>query len=80
MAKEASRGLVGETRFDTRQILIELGHSAKQTVITYIHELTHAFSGEYDLGLTETQVLKIENTIYYLLKHNNLFRADDETI
>jgi Zn-dependent peptidase ImmA (M78 family) len=65
---------VGITRLDTKQIVMELGHSDKETVHTYLHELAHAVSHEYDLGLTETQVLKFEKATYYLLKSDNLFK------
>lgn len=72
--KDAERGIFGETRFNTRQIVMELGHSAKETVHTYLHELAHAVSAEYEIGLTETQVRKFEQAVYYLLKDNNIFK------
>ncbi len=71
---DPSRNCVGETRYATRQIILELGHSAKETVHTYLHELAHAVSGEYEIGLTESQVIKVEQSFYYLLKENNIFK------
>lgn len=51
---------LGETRFDPKQIVIKNGQSDKETVLTLVHECYHALSEEYDIGLTETQVRKLE--------------------
>lgn len=64
----------GETRFDPPQIVIEQGHSEKSTVETYLHEILHAISEEYDVGLTETQVRKLEKALSYVLKPGNIFK------
>jgi hypothetical protein len=72
--KNDERDLLGETRFDVRQIVIRLEMSAKDTVVTYLHELAHAVSGEYELNLTETQILKLEAAFYYILKSSNVFK------
>jgi len=73
--QNAMPGCIGQTRPDTKQIVIEMGHSDKETVYTYLHELAHAFSIEYEIGLTESQVLKFEKCIYYLLKENNVLKG-----
>lgn len=73
---ESFKDCVGETRPDTRQIVMEMGHSDKETVHTYFHELAHAISCEYDMKLTETQVLKFEQSVYYLLKENNVLKGN----
>lgn len=65
---------LGETRFDPNQIAIQLDQSNKETVHTYIHEVLHAISQTYDVGLTETQVIKLEKALYYIMKPGNLFR------
>jgi len=65
---------LGEMRPDTKQIVIKSGQSPKNTVVTYIHELLHAISEEYEVQLTETQILKLERAIYYILKENNVFK------
>lgn len=64
----------GLTDLNNKQIIIKKGMKPKITVITFLHECTHAASYEYDLNLTETQVLNIEKFIYYILKQNNIFR------
>lgn len=58
---------LGETRFETKQIVIKTGLSPKMTVSTFFHEVLHAISFEYDVDLTENQVLNIENSVSYLL-------------
>jgi Zn-dependent peptidase ImmA (M78 family) len=66
---------VGITQLDTKQIIMELGHSDKETVHTYLHELAHAFSHEYELGLTESQVRRFEKATYYMLKSGNVLKG-----
>jgi hypothetical protein len=68
--------VVGETRFDRKQIAIKGKMSPKNTVLTYLHEVTHGISAEHDAQLTENQVLAIEKSLYYLLKEGNLFKKD----
>jgi hypothetical protein len=64
---------LGETRHDSKQIVILNGQSPKVTVTVYMHELTHAFSDENGSNMTEAQVLDFEKSFYYILKENNLF-------
>jgi hypothetical protein len=66
--------VLGETRFDRKQIVIKDGQHPKEKVHTYIHELLHAISAEYDVNLTETQVRALERALYYVLKSDNVFR------
>ena len=66
---------VGVTDHDKRLILLDKGISAKETVLTYLHELTHALSFEHEIILTETQVQLIEKSLYYMLKPNNIFKG-----
>lgn len=65
---------MGETRFDSRQIVIKKGLTPKMTVVTFLHEVAHAYSYIYNLNLTETQVLNMEKGFYYLLKNGNIFK------
>lgn len=51
---------LGETRYETRQIVIKSGRPDKETVHTYIHEMLHALQGSYGAGLTENQVQALE--------------------
>jgi uncharacterized protein YpuA (DUF1002 family) len=66
--------VLGETRFDSRLIVIKSSQTPKEKVHTYIHELLHAISEEYNVGLTETQVQALERAVYYILKNNNVFK------
>lgn len=63
----------GETRYDKKQIALKKGLSNKITVLTYLHEITHSVSFIYEVGLTETQVLKIESSLTTILKDGNVF-------
>ena len=67
-------GCLGETRYDQKQIVLKFGMSPKETVLTYWHEVLHAISWEHNVGLTETQVLNMEESGNYLFKPHNLFR------
>lgn len=66
--------VMGETRFNPTQIVIKKGMKPKETVITFFHELAHAYSSECDMNLTESQILKFEKKLYYLLKDNNILQ------
>lgn len=66
--------VLGETRFDRKQIVIKDNQTPKEKVHTYIHELLHAVSEEYDVNLTEPQVQALEKALYYILKSDNVFR------
>lgn len=57
----------GETRFDTKQIVIKSGMGPKITVETFYHEFCHALSYEHHLNLTEVQVLSFEKTLPYVM-------------
>lgn len=66
--------VLGETRFDPKQIVIKTSQSPKEAVHTYVHEILHAISEEYHVGLTETQVRKLEKALHYVLKEGNIFK------
>ena len=67
---------LGEMRPDKNQIVLKTDETAKETIHTYIHELLHAVSDQYDAGLTEKQVRSLEKAIYYMLKPGNIFKGD----
>lgn len=67
-------GQVGKSEPNYRQITIKLDETPKETVLTYLHEVIHAISDTYDIGLTEQQVLKLEQSLNYILKQNNIFK------
>lgn len=64
----------GVTKSSKKEIILEQDHTAYRTVHTYVHEIIHAYSDEYNLNLTETQVLGIEKILYFVLKQGNLFK------
>jgi len=68
------KDVLGETRFDRKQIVLKDDQPHKEKVHTYLHELLHAVSEEYEVNLTETQVRALEKAIYYMLKSDNVFR------
>lgn len=68
---------VGESRFsDEKQILIKIGQSNKESVHTYFHEVLHAISEEYNVNLTEKQVLNMEKSLKDFIKDNNMWKKE----
>ena len=68
--------LYGFTDLINKIITIQLDLPPKLTVETYTHELAHAVSEEFKIGLTENQVLAMEKAMPYLLKKNNVFNEE----
>jgi len=66
--------IFGETRFSPDQIALRAVDSEKEICHTYYHELLHAFSDQYEVGLTEAQVMKLEKALHYILKDGNLIK------
>lgn len=65
---------VGEMCIETQQIRLKLGQTDKEKILTYLHEVCHAFSDYHKIGLTEKQVSLLETKMaYYFLKPRNLF-------
>ena len=58
----------GETRFDPPQIVLHNDTNNKKIVHTFMHEFFHAISHEYEVGLTESQVVKLEKALPDLIK------------
>lgn len=64
---------LGECRPDSKQILIRNGQSPTEAYKTFLHECLHAASFENEgLNLTETQVRKLEDSIFRMLKLNGI--------
>jgi len=63
---------LGETRFNTKQIVLKTNETDFETFHTYIHEVLHAVSDEYDINLTEKQVRKLEKSLTDWLKPGNI--------
>lgn len=68
--------VLGETRLDNKQIVLKNNQSNSETVKTFLHELAHAVSHEYDINLTETQVQAVERSFYFILKPGNVFKNE----
>lgn len=62
---------------EKKVIWVGLHQGDKEKVLTYLHELVHAFSDTHNIGLTEKQVEKIEKALYYVLKKGNVFSDDN---
>ena len=68
---------VGSMDIDKKQIIMKISQSDKEKVLTYLHEVIHAFSDENKIGLTEKQVSIMEKKmLYYCMKTNNLFSKE----
>lgn len=66
-----SRGeLHGAVTFRDKLIEIAKDEDLEEMESTIIHELLHALSHEYRLGLKEDKVIKIEKALYQLFKDN----------
>lgn len=64
----------GEMNSNKKYITIRKKQSKKEAVLTYLHEIFHAFSDENDIKLTEKQVSLLEKKmLYYVLKSGNIF-------
>lgn len=63
---------VGEMRPQEKQIVIKNGQSNSELISTTIHEIFHCFSEEYNIGLTEKQVEKLEQATYRFLRLNGV--------
>lgn len=67
--------IMGETRYppkDSKQIVIRNNLSDKETYSTFLHEMIHAMDVEHKIGLTETQVLKLEKALMYRMKKKDI--------
>lgn len=68
---------LGESRFgELRQIIINKNQPIKEAVHTYWHEIIHAISEEYEVGMTEKQVLAFEKSLKIILDSGNMFKKE----
>lgn len=65
---------IGRTHTDSKHIVVDNTLKPKLAVHTYLHEVLHAISEEYEVNLTEKQVLALEKALYFVLKPSNLFK------
>lgn len=68
---------LGESRFgELKQIVINKNQPVKEAVHTYWHEVIHAISVEYDVNMTEKQVLSFEKSLKNIVDAGNLFKKE----
>lgn len=72
---DKSQDYVGQTFYNKSYITLVESTNHKELIKTYLHEVAHAISGEYDLNLTENQIKKLESALYYVLKPDNIFKG-----
>jgi hypothetical protein len=63
---------LGECRGDVKQIVINKNQSPTETFKTYLHEALHAADFEEEIGLTEGQVRKLEDSLFRMAKLNGI--------
>jgi Zn-dependent peptidase ImmA (M78 family) len=62
--------VLGECRFQERQIVIKKGQSERQELQTLIHEILHAVCEERGIGVAHKDIYKLEHALEYLLRAN----------
>ena len=63
--------VLGECRYDTKQIALKKGESEKGTFKTFTHELSHAVCHERGIAIRHQAIYQLEDAIFYLLFHND---------
>lgn len=72
----SNENTLGETRLEDKQIILRRDLNSKELVKTYLHECLHAISEEFEVGLSEQQILNLEEAIIYVLKEDNFFKKE----
>ncbi len=62
--------VLGECRYDTKQIALKKGQSDRETFKTFSHELFHAVCFERGINVSHKAIYQFEDAIFYLLFHN----------
>jgi len=62
--------VLGECRFDVRQIALKNGQSERETFKTFVHEVIHAMEVERGIKIPHKAIYQLEDAIFYLLFHN----------
>ena len=63
--------VLGECRFDSKQIALKTGISERETYKTFIHEVLHAVEFERGVKLPHKAVYQLEDALFYILFHND---------
>ena len=66
LARNASRR--GETQYFDREIRLDPDLSPQEEEQTFIHEVTHAIEDTYDCHLSESQVKRMSQGFYQMLR------------
>lgn len=66
----ADPDVLGECRFDSKQIAIKSGQSERELFKTFVHEVLHAVEFERGIKMPHKTVYQLEDAVFYLLFHN----------
>jgi Zn-dependent peptidase ImmA (M78 family) len=66
----------GITRFDPKQIVLNDNQGNKEHIHTFLHEVLHAISHEYNVNLTENQIQKLEKAMPYFMDLISILKGD----
>lgn len=67
----ADPDVLGECRFDTKQIVLKQGQSEREIMKTFIHESLHAMEFERGIKIPHKVIYQLEDAVYYFLFHND---------
>lgn len=63
-------GVLGECRFDSKQIALKSDESERETFKTFVHEVLHAMEFERGIKIPHKAIYQLEDAVFYLLFHN----------
>lgn len=64
---------VGESDWNNKIIYLKKKQSKSELVHTYIHEVIHIVSDEFELKISEKQVRGLEKTLRFWIESGNIF-------
>lgn len=67
----ADPDVLGECRFDSKQIAIKDGLSEREAFKTFVHEVLHAVEFERGVKIPHRAIYQLEDAVFYLLFHND---------
>lgn len=62
--------ILGECRFDKKQIVIKIEQSDEELKKTLIHEIMHAICDTYKIDISHSAIYKLEKAVLNLIKLN----------
>ena len=63
--------VLGECRFDTKQIALKKNQTEREIMKTFIHECLHAMEFERGIKIPHKAIYQLEDAVYYFLFHND---------